>query len=216
MGKLDGKVALVTGVARGQGRSHARRLAAEGAAIIGVDVAGPVDTVGYPGATPDDLRETVDAVEAAGGRILAERLDVRDGAGLDAFVASAVKDLGRLDVVSANAGILGPPKLSWELSDDEWGATVDVNLTGVWKTTRAAVPHMIASGGGGSIVLTASVGGHRGAPHVANYVAAKHGVIGLMKSLANELGDHRIRVNAVCPTNVRTPMIDNDVTARLF
>jgi (+)-trans-carveol dehydrogenase len=216
MGRFDGKVALVTGIARGQGRSHAIALARDGADIIGVDAAASIETVDYPPATADELGQTVSEVEALGRRIVADVCDVRDGERLKAIVDRGVAALGRLDLVVANAGVLARPRLSWEFTQEEWQTTIDINLTGVWQTTRVAIPHVLATGEGGSIVLVASTGGHTGAPHVSNYVAAKHGVIGLMRSLANELGTHRVRVNAACPTSTLTTMIDNDATARLF
>lgn len=216
MGKLDGKVVLITGMARGQGRAHAIKVASEGANVIGVDIAGPVEISGYPPATPEDLAATVDAVQSLGQRIIAEQVDVRDRERLEAVVDAAVAELGRLDVVVANAGVFGGTGLPWEVTAEAWQTTLDVNLTGVWHTTSVSIPHVLRGNAGGSIILTASVGGVMGAPHSAHYVAAKHGVLGLMKSLANALGPDSIRVNAVLPTNVRTPMIDNEHTMRLF
>lgn len=215
MGRVEGKVALITGAARGQGRAHAERLAEEGADVVGFDLAAPLETVAYPAATPDDLRETVRAVEARGRRALAHRGDVRDQAALDAAVRDAVEQLGRVDVVCANAGIVSLNR-TWEVSDAQWDELIGVNLTGVWRTVRAAVPAMIAAGRGGSIVLTASIAGVQGMPGLGHYVAAKHGVVGLMRALANELAEHRIRVNCVAPTNVDTPMIRNPNTFGAF
>ncbi len=216
MGRMDGKVVLVTGAARGQGRAHAVRLAGEGADVIAVDVAAPVETVAYPPATPDDLAGTVAAVEALDRRVVARQADVRDTAALSAAVADGVAELGRLDGVVANAGILNAVKPSWELAEDEWQTMLDVNLTGVWHTTKVAVPHLVEQGGGGSIVLISSTAGLRGIPHIAHYNAAKHGVLGLQRTLANELVEHRIRVNSVHPTNVRTTMIENESSARIY
>src|SRR5271165_6797895 len=206
MGRLDGKVAFITGAARGQGRAHDVRLAEEGADIIAGDVCGPVGTVKYEPATPEDLEETRQLVEKAGRRIVADRADVRDLDSLEALVARGVAELGHLDVVVANAGILSAG-LTWELTPQQWRDVVDINLTGVWRTVRATVPTMIAQGTGGAIILTSSTAGIKGQPFTAHYTAAKHGVVGLAKCLANELGEHKIRVNTVHPTGVRTEMI---------
>ncbi|MGY1708466.1 mycofactocin-coupled SDR family oxidoreductase [Geodermatophilus sp. SYSU D00758] len=211
MGKLEGKVALVTGAARGQGRSHAVRLAQEGADVIAVDRCADVPTVGYPMATPEDLAETVRQVEALDRRIVATQADVRDTAALGAAVDDGVAQLGRLDVVLANAGIASFAPVE-ELSDEMWDEMIDINLTGVFKTVRAAVPHLRAHGQGGAIVLTSSTAGIKGLANLAHYVAAKHGVVGLVKTLANELAPDMIRVNSVHPTAVSTDMIHNRET----
>ena len=216
MGRMEGKVVLITGAARGQGRAHAQRLAAEGADVIAVDLAGPVQTVGYPAATPEDLAETVRAVEALDRRIVARQADVRDTDALATAVADGVAELGRLDGVVANAGILNAVKPSWELAEQEWQTMLDINLTGVWHTTKVAIPHLIAQDQGGSVVLISSTAGLRGIPNIAHYNAAKHGVLGLQRTLANELVEHRIRVNSVHPTNVRTTMIENESSARIY
>ncbi|WP_431908641.1 mycofactocin-coupled SDR family oxidoreductase [Amycolatopsis thermoflava] len=213
-GRLAGKIALVTGAARGQGRSHAVTLAEHGADVIVVDAVRPIRTVGYEMPTPDDLKGTVRAVEALGRQAVVIEADVRDDT-LGPVVADAVRAMGGLDVVVANAGVLGAAKPSWELSRAEWDTVVDINLTGVWQTTKATVPHLIARGGG-SIIAISSIAGLRGVPNVAQYCAAKHGVVGLVASLANEVAEHGIRVNTIHPTNVRTPMIDNPVSAKLF
>jgi SDR family mycofactocin-dependent oxidoreductase len=204
---LQGRVAFITGAARGQGRSHAVRLAREGADIIAIDVAAPVAAENaYPPATPDELDETARLVEAEDRRIVARRVDVRDSAGLEAVLAEAVPDLGgRLDVVVANAGICNWNRF-WEMPDDQWQTMIDVNLTGVWRTLRAAVPHMIAAGNGGSIIAISSVAGIKSLPAQAHYSAAKHGVVGLTKTAAIELGEYGIRVNSVHPWGVATPM----------
>jgi (+)-trans-carveol dehydrogenase len=209
MGRVDGKVAFVTGAARGQGRAHAVRLAEEGADIIAVDVCRQLATVPYPMATPDDLAETAKLVEDLDRRIVAREADVRDSAQLAEVVAEGVAELGRLDVVVANAGIvsIGP---TLELEEDVWQEMIDVNLTGVWKSLKAAVPPMIEAGNGGSVIITSSAAGLRGFPNIAHYVAAKHGVVGLMKTLAQELAPYMIRVNTVNPTTVNTPMVMND------
>jgi SDR family mycofactocin-dependent oxidoreductase len=215
MGKLEGKVAFITGAARGQGRSHAVRLAQEGADIIAVDVLEQVGSVGYPLATQEDLDETVRLVENLDRRIVASKADVRDTAALKAAVDDGVAQLGRLDIVLANAGIASFAPVE-ELTDEVWDDMIDINLTGVFKTVRAALPHMKAGGAGGAIVLTSSTAGIKGMGNLAHYVAAKHGVVGLMKTLANELAPHMIRVNSVHPTSVDTMMIHNEQTYGLF
>ncbi|MEV1005780.1 mycofactocin-coupled SDR family oxidoreductase [Streptomyces sp. NPDC049881] len=216
MGRVAGKVAFITGAARGQGRSHAIRLAQEGADIIAVDLCETVPGTPYEGPTADDLAETVRAVEALDRRIVAAQADVRDLARLKEVVADGVAQLGRLDIVVANAGISTRPAISEELSEEEWSTMIDVNLSGVWKTVTAAIPHLKAHGEGGSIILTSSEAGLRGYENVGHYVAAKHGVLGLMRNLTLELGRHNIRVNSVHPTQVDTDMIQNEATYRLF
>ena len=215
MGQLDGKVAFITGAARGQGRSHATTLAQEGADIIAIDLCDQVGSVGYPLATAEDLNETVRQVEALGRRIIATHTDVRDSAGLRAAVDEGVSQLGRLDIVLANAGIASFAPAE-NLTDDMWDDMIAINLTGVFKTVRAALPHLEAHGDGGAIVLTSSTAGIKGLGNLAHYAAAKHGVVGLMKSLANELAPHMIRVNSVHPTGVNTDMIHNEYTYALF
>jgi len=203
-GRVAGKVAFITGAARGQGRAHAIRLAEEGADIIAVDICRDYDTVGYPLATEADLAETVKAVEALDRRIVATVADVRDAAGLKAAVDDGVAQLGRLDIVSANAGICTIQ--TWEeVTPQVWQDTLDTNLTGVWNTMVVSVPHLIAAGGG-SIICTSSTAGIKGLPYLAPYVAAKHGVVGIARTMANELARHSIRVNTVHPTGVDTPM----------
>jgi (+)-trans-carveol dehydrogenase len=212
---LTGQVALITGAARGQGRSHAVTLAAAGADIIAVDLCADLSTVDYPQATVSDLAETVRQVEALDRRIVSAVADVRDTAGLRAAVDAGVAELGRLDIVSANAGILSAGSLA-DLTEAAWREMIDINLTGVWKTCKVAIPHILAGGRGGAIVLTSSVAGLKSYPNVAHYVAAKHGVVGLMRTLAVELAPHRVRVNTLNPTQVDTDMIQNDVMYRLF
>lgn len=214
MGRVQGKIALVTGAARGIGRAQAVRLAAEGADIVAVDICGPVDTVVIPPAQPEDLEETKRAVEATGARVITAIADVRDGAALQTVTDAAVDELGGLDIVCATAGITsaGP---ALELDEQAWQTMLDVNLTGVWLTCRAAAPHLIARGAG-AMILTSSIAGLRGLVGVAHYTAAKHGVVGLMRSLAKELAPHNVRVNSVHPTNVDTPMIQNDMVRRSF
>jgi (+)-trans-carveol dehydrogenase len=216
MGRVEGKVAFITGAARGQGRSHAVRLAEEGADIIAVDLCAQVDTVPYPMATPEDLAQTVKAVEALDRRIIATQADVRDFAALKAAVDAGVAELGRLDIVSANAGIASVDASTTDISEQSWADMLDINLTGVWHTAKAAVPHMIAAGNGGAIILTSSAAGLMAYPGIGHYVSAKHGVVGLMRTLALELAPHMIRVNSLHPTQVDTAMIQNETIYRLF
>lgn len=216
-GRVAGKVAFVTGAARGQGRSHAVRLAEEGADIIAVDICGPItpDSQIAP-STPDDLAQTVDLVKNLGRRIVTSQVDVRNYDSLKAALDNGVEELGRLDIVVANAGIGNGGETLDKTSESDWDDMIGVNLSGVWKTVKAAVPHLIAGGSGGSIIMTSSVGGLKPYPNTGHYIAAKHGVIGLMRTFAVELGQHFIRVNAVCPTNVNTPMFMNEGTMKLF
>ena len=215
MGRVEGKVGFITGAARGQGRSHAVRLAEEGADLVLVDICSEIASVAYPPATPDDLAETVAIVERLGRRVVAREADVRDQASLDATVAAAIDELGHIDIVSANAGISSFGAL-WELSEEAFKDVVDIDLTGVWHTIKAVVPAMIDAGRGGSIVLTSSAGGLQGITSMGHYVAAKHGVIGLMRTLANEVAPDRIRVNCVVPGTVNTTMTMNEVVFKLF
>jgi SDR family mycofactocin-dependent oxidoreductase len=215
-GRVAGKVAFITGAARGQGRSHAVRLAQEGADIIAVDVCGPIDNLAYPHSTPADLAETADLVKSHNRRIVTAQLDVRDYDALKAAVDSGVEQLGRLDIIVANAGIGTFGNKLHKIRENVWQDMIDVNLSGVWHTVKAGVPHIIAGERGGSIVLTGSVGSHKAMAYTGHYIAAKHGVIGLMRAFAVELGQHMIRVNSVHPSQVNTPMTMNDVTFRLF
>jgi len=211
MGKLDGKVAFITGAARGQGRSHAIRLAQEGADIIAVDICRQIASVPYPMATADDLAQTVKEVEALDRRIVAREADVRDEAAAQAAFDAGVAELGGVDIVLANAGI-APMMVPGTTQD--WQDVLDVNLTGVFNTVEVAIPAMVARGQGGAIVLTSSTAGNNGiggrSRGSLGYTAAKHGVVGLMRAYANRLAPHSIRVNTVHPTGVRTPMIIND------
>ena len=208
MTRFADRVAFITGIARGQGREHAVRLAAEGAAIIGLDSCAPPDATTYEPATEADLAETVSRVERAGGRIVARVTDVRDAAGVAAVLDEGVSTFGRLDAVIANAGVCSYGRL-WELTPEQWTETLDVNLTGVWHTLRAAVPVLIDQGEGGSIVITSSGAGLKGLPLLGHYGATKWAITGLARSLANEVAEHSIRVNTVHPTAVRTPMGDD-------
>lgn len=206
MGKLDGRVAFVTGAARGQGRAEAVLLAEEGADIIAIDVCASPTRTDYPAATPDDLAETVRLVEKADRRIVSAQVDVRDLNAVSDVVTSGVAQLGgRLDVVVANAGIVTWGRF-WEMDIERWHSMIDINLTGVFHTLRAAVPHMIEAGNGGSIIATSSSAGIKSLPGQAHYSAAKHGVVGLVKSAAQELAPYRIRVNSLHPWAVSTPM----------
>jgi SDR family mycofactocin-dependent oxidoreductase len=203
--RLSGKVAFVTGAARGQGRAESAVLAAHGADVVGVDVCAAIPGVAYAPATQGDLEETGRLVRENGRRFIGAVLDVRDLAGLERFAVEAVADLGRLDVVVANAGISTWGRL-WELSAGDWQTMIDINLTGVWNTLRATVPSMIELGNGGSIIVTSSVGGLKALPGQAHYVAAKHGLVGLARVAAVELGPFNIRVNSIHPWGVETVM----------
>jgi SDR family mycofactocin-dependent oxidoreductase len=215
-GRVEGKVAFITGAARGQGRSHAVRLAQEGADIIAVDICRAIDDVVYPASTPADLAETVALVEARNRGIVAAEVDVRGHDALAAALAGGVDQLGRLDIVVANAGIGNAGNKLHKLPEHIWQDMIAINLTGVWHTVKAAVPHLLSGARGGSIILTSSVGGMKAHPHTGHYIAAKHGVVGLMRTFAVELGPHSIRVNSIHPTQVNTPMAMNDATFRLF
>ena len=216
-GRVEGKVAFITGAARGQGRSHAVRLAEEGADIIAVDVCKRISSNReIPAPTSDDLAETADLVKSLNRRVVTAEVDVRDIAALKATVDNGVEQLGRLDIICANAGIGNGGQTLDKTSEDDWEDMIDVNLSGVWKTVKAGVPHLISQGKGGSIILTSSVGGLKAYPHTGHYIAAKHGVVGLMRTFAVELGQHFIRVNSVHPTNVNTPLFMNKGTMKLF
>jgi SDR family mycofactocin-dependent oxidoreductase len=214
-GRVAGQVAFITGAARGQGRAHAVRLAGEGADIIAVDICRPVETVPYPAATSADLAETARQVEERGQRIITAEVDIRDLAALTEIADRGVSELGRLDIVIANAGI-STPTPTLEMSEEIWQTMIDVNLSGQWRTIKATVPHIIAGGRGGAVVLISSLAAVTANANVAHYTAAKAGLIGLMRVLAKELAPERIRVNTVHPTTVATDMIINDVTFRRF
>jgi SDR family mycofactocin-dependent oxidoreductase len=208
---LAGKVAYVTGAARGQGRSHCLRLARAGADVIAIDACGPVaESNGYESSTPEDLAETVGLVEGEGRKILAKEVDVRDAEGQQRIVAEGFEQFGRLDIVVANAGVLNWGRL-WEISAQQWQETIDTNLTGVWNTIRATVPAMIEAGNGGSIINISSAAGIKAVPGCGHYCASKFGVVALTNSLAVEVGEFGIRVNSVHPYGTDTPM-GNDVS----
>jgi (+)-trans-carveol dehydrogenase len=216
VGRVAGKVAFITGAGRGQGRSHALRLAEEGADVIITDIAAPIASVSaYDMSTEEDLAETARQVESLGRRVLAAKIDVRDESALALYLGKAVAELGRLDIVVANAGIfqLSAPL---ELDESGWQETIDIDLSGVWKTTRAALPHLLSGGRGGSIILTSSVAGMVGMPNAIHYSAAKHGVVGIMKSLASAYAHEWIRVNSIHPGGVNTPMIQNEDSWRFW
>lgn len=204
MDRMQGKVVLVTGAARGQGRAHAVAFAREGADVIAVDIDGRIDSVPYDMARADDLAETVAQVEALDRRIVARTADVRDSAALVAAVEEGLAAFGAIDVLVANAGIYSQGSF-WELTDEQFRDMLDVNLLGVWRSMTAVAPHMIERGRG-SMVLVSSVAGLRGNIGAAHYSASKHGVLGLMRTAALELGPHGVRVNALCPGLVDTPM----------
>jgi (+)-trans-carveol dehydrogenase len=217
-GRVEGKVAFITGAARGQGRSHAVRLAQEGADIIAIDICAQVDSVLYPMSTPEDLAQTVKEVEALGRRIVATQADVRDYDALEAALEDGVAQLGRLDIVSANAGIsiYGRAEAATELSAQTWRDVVDTNLTGVWHTAKVAIPHLIQGGSGGSIIITSSLMGLKGAQNNGAYASAKTGLVGFMRVLALELAPHMIRVNSIHPSGVDTHMLHNEDLYALF
>jgi (+)-trans-carveol dehydrogenase len=212
--RFQDKVVFISGVARGQGRSHAVRFAAEGARVIGVDICKDLPNTPYPLATEEDLAETVRQVESAGGAIHAEVADVRDLAALRQALAAGMERFGGLDIICANAGTYSPGPVQW-LTSEAWEETIDTNLTGVFNTVRAGVKRIIEQDRGGAIVITSSTAGLRGMYGSPAYNAAKHGLVGFMRSIALELAPLNIRVNTVHPTSVDTPMIINDVFPRL-
>ncbi len=204
-GRVAGKVALVTGAARGQGRSHALRLAAEGADIVAVDVCAPIDHLDYAVATTEDLATTARLVEESGARVVTAAVDVRDAAALAGAVAEGAAALGGLDIAVANAGVCSIQRWD-EVTPELWDTVIGINLTGVWNTCTAAIPHLLERGGG-SMVLISSTAGLKGQPFLTPYVASKHGLVGIMRSLANELASKHVRVNSLHPTGVDTPML---------
>jgi len=214
MGLLDGKVAFITGGSRGQGRAHAVTCAREGADVLVIDIAEQLATVPYQLATADDLDETVKLIEAHGRRALAIKADVRSQRQLDDAVAAGIAEFGKIDILIANAGIWTMAPF-WELTDEQWEEMIAVNLTGVWRSAKAVAPHMIERGSG-SIVITSSVNGLEAGQQTAHYVAAKHGVIGLMKNIALELAPYGIRCNAISPGAINTPMTNHQAGWDLF
>jgi SDR family mycofactocin-dependent oxidoreductase len=209
-GRFDGKVVFVSGVARGQGRSHAVRFASEGARIVGFDLCEDLPNAPYPMSTEEDLAETVRQVEAAGGAMHAGVADVRDYRAVREVAKAGIEKFGRLDVILANAGTYAPLPVQF-VSSESWTETIEVNLTGVFHTVKAGLRQMVEQNEGGAIVITSSTAGLKGFWGAPAYNAAKHGVVGLMRSLALELAPNNIRVNSVHPTSVNTPMINNDV-----
>ncbi|EFV92379.1 oxidoreductase [Dietzia cinnamea P4] len=206
---LTGRVVLVTGAARGQGRAHCEAFAAAGCDVIALDLCRDIDTVPYPMAEPADLEATAEAVRALGRRCVTGIVDVRDLPGMQEAVDAGVAELGGLDFVVANAGVSPQPTATWERSEEEWDSTMDINLKGTWITTKVAIPHILATGRGGSVVLVSSMVGLRGGSFTGSYATSKWAVRGLAKALAGELGFSNVRCNSIHPGNVRTPMIDN-------
>ena len=215
-GPLDGRVAFVTGAARGQGRAHAIRLASEGADIIAIDICGPVsDTITYPPATTEELAETVRAVESTGRKILAREVDIRDLPALQQVVADGVEQFGRLDILVANAGVLSWGR-TYEMTEEQWDTVIEVNLNGTWRTIRAAVPAMIEAGNGGSIIIVSSSAGLKATPGNGHYSASKHGLVALTNALALEVGEYGIRVNSIHPYSIDTPMVEREAMMAVF
>ncbi|MFL0173148.1 mycofactocin-coupled SDR family oxidoreductase [Mycobacterium sp. SMC-13] len=215
-GALEGKVAFVTGAARGQGRAHAVRFAREGADVVAIDICGPVsDTITYPMPTSEDLAETARLVEAEGRKVLAREVDIRDLAAQKQVVADAVEQFGRLDILVANAGVLSWGRL-FEMDEDQWDSVVNVNLSGTWRTIRAVVPAMIEAGNGGSIIIVSSSAGLKATPGNGHYAASKFGLVGLTNALALEVGEFGIRVNSIHPYSIMTPMIEPEAMGAIF
>ena len=215
-GPLEGRVAFITGAARGQGRAHAIRLANDGADIIAIDICRPVsDTVTYPLGSSDELAETVRAVEATGRKILAREVDIRDLAALQKVVADGIEQFGRLDIVVANAGVLSWGRIH-EMSEEQWDTVIDINLNGSWRTIRAAAPAMIEAGNGGSIVIVSSSAGLKATPGNGHYSASKHGLVAITNALAIEVGEFGIRVNSIHPYSIDTPMVEKEAMMAIF
>lgn len=214
-GRVAGKVVLITGAARGQGRAHALRMAAEGADLVLCDVDKAIDGLGYELPEGSALEQTAQETRALGAEVIARPADVRDAAALQALVEQCRERFGRLDVVIPQAGIVTYGRFA-EVDDRMWSDTLDVNLTGVWRTLQASLPLVIESGSGGSVVLVSSTAGAMGFASMPHYVAAKHGVVGLMRSLANEMGPHGVRVNCLLAGMVNTPMGVNAGTFASF
>ena len=215
-GPLEGRVAFITGAARGQGRAHAVRLANDGADIIAIDICAPIsDTITYPMPTSEELAETVRAVEATGRKVLAREVDIRDLAAQKQVVADGIEQFGRLDILVANAGVLSWGRL-FEMSEEQWDTVIDVNLNGTWRTIRAAVPAMIEAGNGGSIIIVSSSAGTKATPGNGHYSASKHGLVALTNALAIEAGEFGIRVNSIHPYSIDTPMVEKEAMMELF
>lgn len=213
---LEGRVAFITGAARGQGRAHAIRLAQDGADIIATDICAPAaDFITYPPATAEELAETAAAVEAAGRKVITRQIDVRDLAAQQQVVADGIEQFGRLDIVVANAGILSWGRM-FEMSEEEWDTVIDVNLNGTWRTVRAAAPAMIEAGNGGSIVIVSSSAGTKATPGNGHYSASKHGLVAITNALAIELGEFGIRVNSIHPYSINTPMVEPEAMMKIF
>jgi SDR family mycofactocin-dependent oxidoreductase len=210
------KVVLITGAARGMGRSHTLAYAREGASVIALDAGLPIETAPAPTATPNDLQETARLATELGAPVMTATADIRDFESMKGAADAALERFGKIDVVVANAGIAATPTPFWEIEEQTWRSMLDVNLTGAWHTVKATVPSMIEAGAGGSIVLISSVAGLKGVPTIADYVASKHGIVGLMRTMAQELAPHTIRANTINPTNVWTPMFDTPAVRRLF
>lgn len=217
MGRVQGQVAFITGAGRGQGRSHAVRLAEEGADIIAIDICEDVKTLPYDLATKEDLAETARLVEAAGQRCLTRVVDVRDLGGLTAAAADGMSEFGRIDIVLANAGIGGFPAVrTVDIPEEGWQEQIDINLTGAWKTIKAVVPHVVEGGRGGAVIITSSMAAVKANEHTAAYASAKAGLIAMMRVLALELAPQSIRVNTVHPTTTNTRLVHNDEMYKLF
>ncbi len=210
MGRLDGKVAFITGGARGQGAAMARTFAAEGANIVIVDICAPVGSTSYDMGTKDELQRVAEDVRKLGRECVAEIADVRDQEALESAVAQGIQNFGHIDIVCANAGIASFAPF-WEMTDDMWNDMIDINLSGVWRTAKATAPSLIAQGSG-NMILTSSICGREPLMDYAHYTAAKHGVLGLAKSFALELGRHDIRVNSLLPGPVNTYLNSNPGT----
>lgn len=210
------KVVLITGAARGQGRAHAVRFAELGASVIALDLCASIPAVPYALGTPEDLAETALLVESRGANVVRVEVDVRNFSAVSTGVSQAVASLGRLDVVVANAGVNGAFDTVENVNEDAWDVVMDVNLKGAWQTCKAAIPLIKAHGEGGSIILISSVAGLKGIENEAAYVASKHGMIGLMRTMAKELAPSNIRVNSVHPTTVMTDMVSNESLYQLF
>lgn len=206
MGRLEGKVVAISGAARGQGREHAVRMAQEGADVVAFDICRPLRFPLHPGSDLADLEATQRLVESEDRRCLIKLVDARDLPALRVLADEAYAEFGRIDTLVVNHGIWAVSENAWTMDEALWEESIDVLLTGAWKTTAAFIPKILEGGRGGSVILTSSVNGIRPQPGASAYTAAKHGVLGLMRTLAWELGQHRVRVNAVCPGAISTPM----------